>query len=112
MAARRWDHATWDKLFRPSLSWNSKNNFFFTYSLRVTLVDSGLSGVSGGGRKRSAQQQVNYTVIVGMAEDEASGALLADAEVAEGLGPSTKDKYFRTLVRFVPDPYDSTWKRI
>ena len=77
----------------------------------MTLVDSGLSGVSGGGRKRSAQQQVNYTVIVGMAEDEASEALLAEAEVAEGVGPSTKDKYIRTLVRIVHQQYhpsDST----
>ena len=68
-----------------------------TYEVK-THVDTGLNG---GGRKRSTQQQqqLNYTVIVGMAEDEASEALLAEAEVAEGIGPSTKDKYFRTLVR-------------
>ena len=69
-------------------------------------MDSGLSGGGGGGgggRKRSAQRQVNYTVIVGMAEDEASEALLAEAEVAQGMGPAIKDKYFRTLVRRGPD---------
>ena len=61
-------------------------------------MDSGVSGGSGG-RKRSTQQQVNYTVIVGLAEDEASEAMLSEAEIAEGMGPATKDKYFRTLVR-------------
>ena len=74
--------------------------------MTLALVDSGLS--AGGGRKRSArQQEVNYTVIVGMAEDEASETMLAEAEVAEGVGPSTKDKYFRTLVRRLPVPTDS-----
>ena len=58
------------------------------------------SGLSGGGRKRSAhQQQVNYTVVVGMAEDETSEALFAEQEVAEGMGTADKDKYLRTLVR-------------
>ena len=42
---------------------------------------------------------MNYTVIVGLAEDEASEAILSEAEIAEGMGPATKDKYFRTLVR-------------
>ena len=64
----------------------------------TALVDSGVSGGSGGG-KRSTQHQVNYTVIVGLAEDEASEAMLSEAEIAEGMGPATKDKYFRTLVR-------------
>ena len=49
-------------------------------------------------RKRKSSRSSNYRVILGMVEDETS-IFFSDSETREGMGPDTRDKYLRSLIR-------------
>jgi hypothetical protein len=56
----------------------------------------GTNGVANGKKRASGGNPVNYTVVLGLVEDEAKDVFFAEQEVAEGIGPDTRDRYFRS----------------
>ncbi len=67
------------------------NDFASPSAVAVTSA----SAAGGATTSKRAAASVNYTVVIGLSGDEASEALFAESETAEGMGPDTRDKYLR-----------------